>query len=79
MWASIRPDEAGAHWTESSQRISTILNRARAADLARAGVDPAALDAGIRQIVELRVAQMAGEVVGALTGTPLRSGAAFWR
>jgi len=55
------------------------LNRARAADLTRAGVDPAALDVGIRQIVELRVAQMAGEVVGALTGTPLRSGAAFWR
>jgi hypothetical protein len=34
--------------------------KSSAADLARAGVDPAALDVGIRQIVELRVA---GEVI----------------
>ena len=58
--------------------LRRFWSRARAADLARAGVDPAQLDVGIRQIVELRVAQMASEVIGALTGTPLRSGPAFW-
>jgi pimeloyl-ACP methyl ester carboxylesterase len=45
--------------------LRRFWSRARAADLARAGVDPAQLDVGIRQIVELRVAQMAGEVIGA--------------
>jgi hypothetical protein len=61
--------------------LRRFWSRARAAQQISpgAGVDPAQLDVGIRQIVELRVAQMASEVIGALTGTPLRSGPAFWR